>query len=114
MLAIILNLALLVLVIKVETKLLTSLDELMVIQGKDKVFDGWKVMEAGKLLKSMERESSCKGVLEELQVWEVTTKENGKWIKNHFEMTKVVDVTQDTMQIFNVEEPWIKGHLIIR
>jgi len=29
-------------------------------------------------------------------------------------MTKVVDVTQDTMQIFNVEEPWIKGHLIIR
>ena len=93
---------------------LDSLDELIIMEGEEKVLDGQRVMREGDLVNTTVRESDCRGVMEEMEVWEVVTVEEGKEIKNHFEITKIIDVVQDTMQIHNAREPWVKGSVMIR
>ena len=93
---------------------LDSLEELMVLEGEERVLDGQRVMSEGDLVNTTVRESHCEGVMEELEVWEVITVEGGENIRNHFEITKLIDVEQDTMQISNIREPWVIGHVIIR
>ena len=93
---------------------LDSLEELMVLEGGERVLDGHRVMSEGDLVNTTARESHCEGVMEELEVWEVITVEGGKNIRNHFEITKLIDVEQDTIQISNIREPWVTGHVLIR
>ena len=92
-----------------------SVDELLVMKDGVTGLDGERVMREGDLINSTIRESPrCPGTDEELQLWEVLSVEDGEVIRNHFEITKIIDVEKDTLQISNVREPWIEGHIIIR
>ena len=93
---------------------LDSLEELYLGEGEETTLDGERVMREGDLVNTTTRESHCKGVMEELEVWEVITVEKGKNIRNHFEINKLIDVEQNTMQISNALEPWVVGHVLIR
>ena len=91
------------------------MDDLLVIQDGVTVLDGERVMRQGDFINSTTRPSPhCKEVTEEVEVWEVLSMENGEVVRNHFEITKLVDVVEDTLQISNVREPWIEGHVLIR
>ena len=91
-----------------------SLTELMIGQGDDMVYDVQRIISEGDMVNKTLEESECEGVMEEIQTWEVITIEEGKEMSNLLEVAKLIDLTQDTMQITNVREPWVKGSVIIR
>ena len=91
-----------------------SLTELMIGQGDDLVYDVQRIIKEGDMVNKTLEESECEGVMEEIQTWEVITIEEGKEMSNQLEVAKLIDLTQDTMQITNVREPWVKGSVIIR
>ena len=91
-----------------------SLTELMIGQGDDLVYDVQRINNEGDMVNKTLEESECEGVMEEIQTWEVITIEEGKEMSNQLEVVKLIDLTQDTMQITNVREPWVKGSVIIR
>ena len=91
-----------------------SLTELMIGQGDDLVYDVQRINKEGDMVNKTLEESECEGVMEEIQTWEVITIEEGKEMSNQLEVVKLIDLTQDTMQITNVREPWVKGSVIIR
>ena len=91
-----------------------SLTELMIGQGDDLVYDVQRIIKEGDMVNKTLEESECEGVMEEIQTWEVITIEEGKEMSNQLEVVKLIDLTQDTMQITNVREPWVKGSVIIR
>ena len=92
-----------------------TVDELLVKKDGVTGLDGERVMKEGDLINSTTRESpQCPGREEEVQLWEVLSVEDEKVIRNHFEITKIIDVEKDILQISNVREPWIEGHIIIR
>ena len=91
-----------------------SLTELMIGQGDDMVYDVQRIIKEGDMVNKTLEESECEGVMEEIQTWEVITIEEGKEMSNLLEVAKLIDLTQDTMQITNVREPWVKGSVIIR
>ena len=91
-----------------------SLTELMIGQGDDLVYNVQRIIKEGDMVNKTLEESECEGVMEEIQTWEVITIEEGKEMSNQLEVVKLIDLTQDTMQITNVREPWVKGSVIIR
>ena len=91
-----------------------SLTELMIGQGDDMVYDVQRIIKEGDMVNKTLEESECEGVMEEIQTWEVITIEEGKEMSNLLEVAKLIDLTQDTMQITNIREPWVKGSVIIR
>ena len=91
-----------------------SLTELMIGQGDYLVYNVQRIIKEGDMVNKTLEESECEGVMEEIQTWEVITIEEGKEMSNQLEVVKLIDLTQDTMQITNVREPWVKGSVIIR
>ena len=91
-----------------------SLAELMIGEGDDIAYDVQRIIKEGDMVNKTLEESECAGVMEEIQTWEVITMEEGEEISNLLEVAKLIDLTQDTMQITNVREPWVKGSVIIR
>lgn len=99
----------------VQGKLIVeSLADLMIGEGDDLIYDVHRIIAEGDMVNKTLEESECPGVMEEIQMWEVITKEEGKEISNLLEVAKLIDLTQDTMQITNTREPWVKGSVIIR
>ena len=82
-----------------------SLTELMIGQGDDLVYDVQRINKEGDMVNKTLEESECEGVMEEIQTWEVITIEEGKEMSNQLEVVKLIDLTQDAMQITNVREP---------
>ena len=91
-----------------------SLADLMIGEGDDKAYDVLRIVGEGDMVNKTLEESECPGVMEEIQLWEVITMEEGKEVSNLLEVAKLIDLIQDTMQITNIREPWIKGSVIIR
>ena len=90
-----------------------KLEQVIVREGDDEVvIDGSKIVSDGKLLVTKVQE--CPGVMEEIELWELITVEDGKEVSNRVEVFKTVDITQDTRQVTNRREPWIRGSVIIR
>jgi len=91
-----------------------SLAELMIGEGDDIAYDVQRIIKEGDMVNKTLEESECPGVMEEIQTWEVITLEEGEETSNLLEVAKLIDLIQDTMQITNVREPWVKGSVIIR
>ena len=91
-----------------------SLAELMIGEGDDLAYNVQRIIREGDMVNKTLEESECAGVMEEIQMWEVITIEEGKEISNLLEVAKLIDLTQDTMQITNTREPWVQGSVIIR
>ena len=92
-----------------------KLEQVIVGEGDDEVvIDGSKIVSDGKLLVTKVQESKCPGVMEEIELWELITVEDGEEVSNRVELVKTVDITQDTRQVTNRREPWIRGSVIIR
>ena len=91
-----------------------SLADLMIGEGDDIAYDMQQIIKEGEIVNQTLEESECAGVMEEIQTWEVITMEEGEEISSLLEVAKLIDLTQDTMQITNVREPWVKGSVIIR
>ena len=93
---------------------LDSLDDLLIGEGDDQVYDIGRIVSEGDMVNKTTQESECIGVMEEIQTWEVFTKEEGKEVSNLLEVVNRIDLIQDTMQISNMKEPWVRGSVIIR
>jgi len=93
---------------------LDSLADLLIGEGDAQVYDVVRVVTEGDMVNKTMQESECPGVMEELQIWEVFTKEEGREVSNILEVAKMIDLTKDTMQISNIKEPWVRGSVIIR
>ena len=92
-----------------------KLEQVIVGEGDDEVvIDGSKIVSDGKLLVTKVQESKCPGVMEEVELWELITVEDEEEVSNRVELVKTVDITQDTRQVTNRREPWIRGSVIIR
>ena len=91
-----------------------SLADLMIGEGDDLAYDVHRIVTEGDMVNKTLEESECPGVMEEIQMWEVITIEEGKEISNLLEVAKLMDLIHDTRQITNSREPWIKGSVIIR
>ena len=91
---------------------LDSLEDLLVGEVGNQVYDVGRVLAEGDMVNKTTQDSECQGVMEELQMWEVFTIEEGKEVSNLLEVVK--QIAEDTMQITNSKEPWVQGSVIMR
>ena len=99
----------------VKAKLVVdSLDDLLISNGDELVYDIQRIIREGDMMNKSLQESECPGVMEEVETWEVFTREDGEEVSNGLEVFKTIDLVSDTMQVTNINEPWVKGSVIIR
>ena len=91
-----------------------NLDDLMIGEGDDLTYDIQRIISEGVLTNKTLQESECPGVMEEIQIWEVMTREEGEEVSNLLEVSKLIDLITDTMQVTNIREPWVRGSVLIR
>jgi len=77
--------------------------------------DVMRLVGEGDLVNTTTRDwEDCDGVKEELQTYRFYVIDDGKEVAKEMEVSKIIDMTTDTMQMTNRKEPWIVGHVFIR